>query len=289
MTLLLAWIASISSGLEPLILKASSKNLIKSPWLFNIFWIGAALPLIIPFAVARGGHMPASWGIFLLIGASHALFLTLYTSALYKIDASTMAPLFSLRTIFALILSMLVLHESFTAVKFLLICSILLASPLASYDEHLKFKAFRNRYTLLAVISMAALALAGYFTSQAYQHNGAATTILWQDVCTLLFLLPTAVFVKWKKETWSAKKFLPFAILALMGFIYTASTTVAYGHAYGLSSVIISLPLSMIFVWLVSMIPKYKGWLEDHPPSVYRIRFAGATIMVLSAILLSLA
>lgn len=285
MDILLAWLASISSGIEPVILKASSKNLIKSPWLFNVFWIGAALPLIIPFALLRGGGLPVSWGPFLLLGISHALFLTLYTSALYKIDASTMAPLFSLRTIFALLLSVWVLHEQFTVLKLVLIGIILLASPLASYDEHLRFKAFNNRYTFLAVFSMAALALAGYFTNQAYQQNGAATTILWQDACTLLFLLPTLAFVKWNNEKWSVRKFMPFAFLALMGFTYTATTTVAYGRAYGIATVIVSLPLSMIFVYFAAK--KWPDMLEKHPGKVYAMRFSGAAIMVGCAIALS--
>ena len=286
MDIMLAWLASISSGIEPLILKASSKSLIKSPWLFNVFWIGAALPLIIPFALLRGGGMPENWATFLLVGSCNALFLTLYTSALYRIDASTMAPLFSLRTVFALFLSVLVLHEHFTPVKFVLICIILLASPLASYDEHLKFKAFRNRYTFLAIFAMAALALAGFFTNRAYQQNGAATTILWQDACTLLFLLPTLVFVKWEKETWSPRKFVPFTLLALMGFIYTAATTVAYGRAYGIATVIVSLPLSMVFVYFAAK--KWPHMLEKHPGNVYAMRFSGAVIMVGCAIILSL-
>lgn len=286
MSLLLAWIASISSGLEPIILKASSRKLIRSPWLFNLLWIGAAYPLLVPFTILEGAHTPRDWVTFVWLGLFHAGFFLLYTSALYKIDASTMAPLFSLRTVFAVLLSIVVLGENFTPLKFSLMGIIILCSPLASYDEHLGLRAYRQKYVLLAILAMASLALAGFFVNRAYAQNGFATTALWQDTFTLIFLLPSLLFVKWRQESWGIGKFLPFVLMGILGFIYVATTSVAYGRAYGLSSVIVSLPLSMVFVWLIAQ--KYPDWLESHPPYVYRMRFSGALIMVACAILLSL-
>ncbi|MBP9852606.1 MAG: EamA protein [Patescibacteria group bacterium] len=285
MTILLAWIASISSGLEPLILKASSKTLIKSSWLFNVFWVGATYPLVVPLMLLWGAGMPHSWGVFVALGIFHALFFLLYSTALFKIDTSTMAPLFSFRTVFAVLLGVVVLHEQLSILSILLVCVIILASPLASFDEHLGLRAFKNKYIFVAIASMTALALTGYFVNKAYAENGFTTTVLWQDTFTLLFLAPSLFFVKWQDETWTKQKAVPFAALGVTGFIYVASSAIAYGKAYTISSVIVSLPLSMIFVWIASK--KFSSWLESHPPYVYKIRFIGAAIMVTCAILLS--
>ncbi|HSX15266.1 MAG TPA: EamA family transporter [Candidatus Saccharimonadales bacterium] len=285
MSLLLAWIVSITSGLEPIILKASSKNLIRSPWLFNFLWISSAYPLIVPFAIMHGAHWPVNWMTFVWLGLFHAGFFLLFTAAIYKIDTSTVTPLFALRTVFGVLLSVFVLGEHFTLLKFILIGVIVLASPLTSYDEHRGLKAFRQKYVLLAVLAMASLALAGYFTNRAYAQSGYASTVLWQDTFTFMFLAPSLFFVKWKQESWNARKFLPFVLLALVGFIYVAGTAAAFGQALGLSTVIVSLPISMILVWLIGL--KYPNWLEYHPHSVYMVRFSGAFVMVACAIALS--
>ncbi len=134
---------------------------------------------------------------------------------------------------------------------------------------------------------MLSLAFMGYFTNISVARNGYATTLLWQDLLTLLILLPTLKLVKkGDEEKFSIKKLYPFMLLGLTGFTYTVTATLAYAHNLALSSVIVSLPLSMVFAYLLSR--KYARFLEKHPPKVYAIRFLAASIMVSCAIGLSL-
>lgn len=285
MDIVFAWIASISTGLEPLIIKATSRRQIKDPWLFNVLWLAISAPFIVLFALIRGGGMPADWFTLLLASATAAGFYVLYTLSIYKLDVTTLAPLFSLRTVFAVILGVLFLGETVSALGTALIVLIILASPLASYDEHLRLKAFLNKYVLLAVFAMLVLALEGYFVNRSAAANGFATTILWQDILSLLMLLPTLALANLDKERVTRKKLLPFVALGVTGFIYRATTTVAYAHNLALSSVIVSLPFSMVFAYLVSR--RRPDMLENHPPRVYAMRFAGTAVMITAAIWLS--
>ncbi|MFZ1812337.1 MAG: EamA family transporter [Candidatus Saccharimonadales bacterium] len=286
MEIFYAWLASIASGLEPLGLKASTKSLIRNPWLFNILWLAGLLPFTIPFALYTGGGMPHDWVPLVGIAVCSAVFYALYTITLYKVDLSTIAPLFSLRTIFALLIGVYILHETISPLGWLLITVILIASPFAAYDEVFKFRAFRNRYLVLAVVVMTALAGIGYFVHLSYAVNGFATTLLWQDALALLLLLPALLYKSVRREKITPKKLLPFVLLGVIGLVYNTSTILAYGHNLAISSVIISLPLSMYFVWFASR--RYSRLLEPHPPRVNRIRFTAATVMVACAIWLSL-
>ena len=285
MDILFAWIASISSGLEPLIIKATSRQQVKDPWLFNVLWLAISVPFIIVFALLRGGGMPTDWITLLLASATAAGFYVLYTLSIYKLDITTLAPLFSLRTVFAVLLGVFFLGENVSLLGTALIVVIILASPFASYDEHLRLKAFMHKQILLAVLAMLVLALEGYFVNRSAAANGFATTILWQDILSFLILLPTLAFAKLNKERMTRSRLLPFLLLGATGFIYRATTTVAYAHNLALSSVIVSLPFSMVFAYLVSR--RRPDMLESHPPRVYAMRFAGASVMIVAAIWLS--
>lgn len=286
MDLLFAWMASVASGVEPIIIKASSKSLVTNPWLFNILWIAFGIPLVVVFALFNGAGIPHDWLLVIATALSATGFYVLYTFSIYRLDVSTMAPLFSLRTIFAVLLGVLFLHEHISVVGVLLVIVIILASPFSAFDEKLKLKAFLQKPILLTVLAMFSLALMGYFTNRSSQVNGYATTLLWQDAFVLLFLLPTLKLAKINRSTITAKKLRPFIALGISSFIYTAAATAAYSKNLSLSSVIVSLPLSMIFAVILSF--KYGNLIEKHNYKVYVVRFTAASVMVASAILLSL-
>lgn len=285
MDILYAWIASIASAMTPLITKASSKSLIKSPWLFNILWVTFSIPFIATLGFIKGGGMPNNWEPLLLLSACYAAYYVCITLSVFKLDVSTVAPLFSLRAAFAVILGILFLHESISLHGLALIAIIILATPLAAYNQKLRMKAFLHKYVFVAVAAMAFLALVGFFTNISVSQNGYGTTLLWQGSLSLLLLAPTLKLVDFKQETASRRKIYPFLLLGVTGFIYMISATTAYAHNLALSSVIVSLPLSMIFAYLLGKI--HPRFLEGHSGKVYAIRFSGAFVMVGCAIWLS--
>jgi drug/metabolite transporter (DMT)-like permease len=286
MDLLFAWFASIASGAEPIIIKASSRSLVTNPWLFNLLWIAFGIPLVAVFALLKGAGIPHDWWLIVATSVTATGFYVGYTVSLYQIDVSTMSPLFSLRTVFAVILGVLFLHEHLKLLAAALVLIIIVASPFSAYDERLKFRAFLQKPILITVLAMFSLALTGYFANRSSHVNGYATTLLWQDLVVLAFLLPTIWIAKIDKKTITKRTLVPFMALGLSSFVYTAASTAAYSHNLALSSVIVSLPLSMFFA--VALSRKYGDLLERHTTKVYAVRFTAAAIMVVAALLLSL-
>jgi drug/metabolite transporter (DMT)-like permease len=286
MDLLYAWIASISSAISPIVIKASSKSIIKNPWLFNILWVATGIPMVAIYAIVRGAGIPQDWSAILFLSAAYAVFYILYTFSLFRVDVSVIGPLFSLRTVFAVLLGVILLGEAFTPLQFALILIIVGASPFSAYSEKFKLRAFLEKPVLIAVAAMFVLALVGYFTNRSSHINGNATTLLWMDLFSLIFLLPTLKFAGLSKESVTRHKLVPFFFLGLTGFGYTVAANEAYSRNLALSSAIVSLPLSMILAVVLSK--RFGLPLEKHSNKVYVIRFSAAAIMVTSAITLSL-
>ena len=286
MDILFAWIAAIASGIAPLVIKASSKNLIKSPWLFNILWISFRMPLVIILAIFKDGGLPNNILPIIILALCYACYYMLFTYAQYKIDVTTMSPLFTFRSIFATILGVVFLAEKITLTSFILMLIIIAFSPFASYSEKLKLKAFLSKDVAVAILAMLLLALVGYFTKVSISINGYGTTLLWQDPLILIFLMPTILLTSKNDRQVPKDKLYPFIILGIAGFVYLAASSAAYAKNLTLSSIIISLPLSMVFAYLLSR--KFKNFLEEHSKKVYLIRFSAAAVMVTCAIWLSL-
>jgi uncharacterized membrane protein len=286
MDIWLAWLAAVTTGIEPLIVKISSKRLIKSPWLFNVLWMAFALPPIAVFAWWQHGGWPMQWMALTLSSLCAAVTFSLYTLALYKMDVTAMAPLYGIRMAFSVLLGTLLLGEHLSGFGIGLIVLIIAASPFATFNEQLRFRAFLQKHTLFALIAMLTIALDGYFLNRSVAQNGFATTVLWHDLLTLALLLPTLRFAHLERERFTREKITPFVALGLLAFVYAATSAYAYSRNLSINSIIVSLPFSMIFAWALSF--RFPALLEKHPPRVYAVRFTGAAIMVGGAIWLSL-
>lgn len=286
MDILYAWIASIASASSPLITKATSKTLIKSPWLFNILWAAFRVPFIGTIALLLGAGLPSHWGLILLLTSCYALYYIAVTTATYRLDVTVLAPMFSLVAMFGVLLGTIFLGEHIAPLGLVLIAIIILGTPFAAYNEKLRLKSFMHIDILIAVGAMALLALVGFFSHKSVAANGYATTILWQSVITAGLLLPTLRFADRSKEKITRKKLYPFIALGIAGCIYTLAVTQAYAHNLSLSSVIVSLPLSMILAFFLGKF--FPQLFEKQPAKVYIIRFSAASLMVASAIWLSL-
>ena len=286
MAILFAWIAALASTATPLIVKNSGGTLIRSPWLFNVLWSAAAVPLGVAFGLTKEGIMPENWTPLLLASAASALFFIFYTLSIFRINVSVMSPLFSLRVVFATVLGAALLDEHISLVGLALISTVVLLSPLASFDESLKLKAFFQPGVLLALVAMVSLAFVGVFANKSVEANGFGPTLIWQDGLTSLMLLPTLFATDFKKERFTKRVAGTFAVLGLLSGTYTVTSTEAFARNLAISSVIISIPLSMIAAVLLSKkLPKLK---ETHSQKVYTIRFVAATIMISCAVALSL-
>ena len=186
-----AWIASIVFGLEVLIGKLASKYAITNPWLFNFAWSIFYFSFTLPFALANGVGLPTQWGNVLFASFFSALFGVLYIWAMYKLDVSTISPLFNFRTAFAAILGVLLLGEVLTLVQLGLIATIFVSGMFVSLDERLKIKSFFQWPIAVALGSMLILALMSIYMNKALAENGYWEVTLWTLILTSVFTLPT--------------------------------------------------------------------------------------------------
>ena len=78
------------------------------------------------------------------------------------------------------------------------------------------------------------------------------------------------------------KQYMSVAVLAIIAGIGDLAAYKAFEKNVGLSSVIISLPLSMVIAVIVA---KWKpNLLENHPVKVYLVRFIATGIMIWGAL-----
>src|SRR3989344_1579835 len=158
-----AWLASLMYGLEAITGKLTSKHVIQNPYLFNFFWAFFILILTIPVALINGVTVPAHWGYIIIASFFYALSGVLYVLALYKLDVSVIAPLFSFRTAMAVILGALFLGEVLLTRQYVLIGIIFVFGIFVSIDEKSALRSFFTRGTAIALFAMLALVLMAIF------------------------------------------------------------------------------------------------------------------------------
>ena len=125
--ILFAWIASLSSGLLVVITKLTSKHAIANPWLFNFLRTLVVVLFIIPLALINNSSMPHNWLPIVAAAITSVLFYIFYILAIYKLDVSTIVPLFNFRTVFAVLLGVLLFQEKFTSYQYFLVLIIIIA------------------------------------------------------------------------------------------------------------------------------------------------------------------
>lgn len=280
-----AWIASIVFGLEVLIGKLASKYEIRNPWLFNFAWSVFYFSFMLPFALANGVGLPTHWGNVLIAGFVSALFGILYIWAMFRLDVSVISPLFNFRTAFSAILGVALLGEQLSGVQWLLIGAIFVAGMFVSIDERLKLRSFLQWPIAVTIGSMFILSLFGYYTNKALADNGYWEVTLWILLLTTVFTLPTVPLFSADIRKTPVRAYSGVAVMGLFGVFGTIAANLAYKENISISSAIISLPLSMVFAFLLSRVA--PSVLEKHTLRIYIIRFTAAAVMIGAALRLS--
>lgn len=283
--ILFAWISSIGYSLVVLIGKLTSKYTVSNPWFFNFLYNCSLLLLTIPFAIANHAGIPVHWEFIILTGFFYALSTMCFVFALYKLDVSTISPLFNFRIAFSVILATLLIHEILPFWKYILIGVIFLFGLFTTIDEKFSFKSFFKKPVAVALIGMIFTSLGGITTNRALAVDSYWTVSLWAPIATVFFLFFTfPKFVKDIKKI-SPKPILVMLCLGAFDTIGTLASNKAFAENVGITSVIISLPISMFLaVLFATFAPKL---LEKHTAKVYLIRFIAAGVMIVAALQLS--
>ena len=199
----------------------------------------------------------------------YAAFGILYILSLKWLDVTTYVPFFNFRTIFSILLGVLFLGEIIHSNQFIFIALIVGGGFVVSLDEKLKPSSFIRWPIILAISSMIFLSLNSLFINIAIAQNNYWQVSLWQYVISQIVLLITVpLFIKDLKKI-SSSQILAVIFSAFIFVFADLTANKAYSENIGLSSVIISLPISMVFAFMFSIFaPKL---LEKHTFKVYAI------------------
>lgn len=280
-----AWIASLAYGLEVIVIKLVNKHLSANLWVFNFLWNFLVLLLIVPFAVVNHAVIPSQWFNVIIAALLYAIAGITYVINLSKLDVSVFAPLFNFRTVFAVILAAIFLHERLSLEQLLLIAVIFLGGFFVSIDEEFSFKSFFNKKIFYALLMMVVIALEALYINKSIEELGFWTASLWIAIIAQGMLLVT-----WHKFGKDFKKIGPKEFGATLlgaatGVVGVLASNKAFASNIGVSAAIISLPISMIIAFLFSVFAPQL--LEKHTLKVYFVRFAAATVMILAALKLN--
>ncbi len=280
-----AWIASILFALIAVIAKLTSKYSIANPWLFNFTWTLFSFLFTVPAAIIYGAGLPQSWPNILIASLLSGLVYIFYILVLYRLDISVLAPLFSLRTAASVILGFLLLGETLNTAQYLFVFLIITGGLFVSYDEKMKLRSFLQPAIGIALTLMLTLALMGIYMNKALNENSFWTVALWVNFLSLIPLLPTIPLFSKELGKVKPKQVGIVLMISFVSIIGTLASNVAYAVNVSITSAILSLPLSMVMAFMLSLIaPKL---LEKHELKVYLIRFSAAAIMIYSALKLS--
>jgi drug/metabolite transporter (DMT)-like permease len=280
-----AWVASILFAIEALQVKIISNHQVKNPWLLNGFWTFCVFIINTAVCLWAGAGVPSAWGNIFLAGLFFAIATSLFIFANYRLDVSTLSPLYNFRTIFVVILGALFLGEILTVTQLVLIGIMVLGGILVSFDERFSLKSFFSRGVLFALADMVALALMALFLKKAFVESGFWTVNLWYYFIATALLCLTLPFFYKDVKTLNKTQMGSMLLAAVAGAAGNFAANKAYVTNIGISGAILSIPLSAIAVMLIA--PFYPKLLEHHTAKVYIIRIAAAAVLVYAGIRLS--
>lgn len=265
--------------------KFTSNKTVTNPWLFNFVWSFFIIILILPFALINHVGIPVFTPDLVLVGVFYAAANILYIVLLQLMEVTAMGPLFNFRTVFSVILGIILLGESVTPLQILLIWIIFIAGIIVNIDEKLKLKAFFRPVILLFMIFMLVLSFWGIYTNKAIAQSGFWATTLWSIILAqIIFLFSLPLFVKDLVKT-RIKKYSGLLLMSIASAGGVLAANQAFSVNVSITSTIVSLPFSMIFTIIISTIkPKL---LEHHTARIYTARVIAAAVMLIAALRLS--
>ena len=280
-----AWIASFFYALTIIVGKLTSKYAVPNPWMYEFFWELFTLLFMLPVALFSGVGMPTEWGSVIWAGFTSAAAGVLYVQSLYRLDVSVLGPLYNFRTPMTVLLAVLFVGELLSVEQLVLIGIVTVAGIFVSFDEHMKLRSFFRPRIGFALLTVLASAIMGLAINRALQVNGFWEATLWIAVFVMIFLLPTIPLFVRKFHRVKPAQYTGIVASSLVFVIGLLAFNKAVAQNISITTTIVSLPLSLIITFILSMlVPKL---LEKHTPAVYIIRLAAALVMVGAALRLS--
>lgn len=281
-----AWIASLTYGFYSLTAKLIGHYRLPNVYQFSFFSLLFNAVVISSIALYNGAAIPQAWDFIIVAGITMALGSVLYLTALKNLDLSVIGPLFNIRTVITIILGMVFLGETFSPSQGWIAMIIIATGFFATMDEKFSLKSFFSPSVAIGLLFMLVLSVQTIFINRAVDQSEYWSAVMWMSLIAAATSL-IVLFPKFKEslKTTPLKSYLPVALLAILGGVGDLAAYKAFSENVGISSIIISLPLSMIMAFALSF---WKpNLLEKHPLKVYLVRFTAAAIMIWGSLQLS--
>lgn len=285
--IIFAWIASITYGLYTLTAKLVGKYTLKNTHQFSFFIILFSGIVSGTISLLNGASLPSNWTYIILAGLFLSVGNLMYISTLKHLDVSVISPLFNLRVVISLFLGYLFLGEKLAPGSFVLVVVILFAGLFATMDEKFSLKSFFTKYIALGLLFMFVLSIQNIFINRAVSDNNYWTASLWVGMMSILFSF-LFLFKGIYRDVLNSKfsDYFGVAVLSIFGGIGDLLSYKAFSANVGISTIIISLPVSMVLTFFLSFIK--PDLLEKHTLKVYVVRFTAAAIMIWGSLRLSM-
>ena len=281
-----AWLASIAYGLYTIAAKLIGKYKLKNIWQFSFFSLLFSGLVIILISLLNGATIPVNWRFILLAGLFVTLSFTAYIAALKNLDVSALAPLYNIRVIITVLLGFLFLKEVLPVRSLWLISLVVFAGFFATMDEKFSLRSFFQKNVSMGLLYMSVLSVQSVFVNRAIAETDYWTATMWIGLLAMVFSF-LLFYPRFKKDLAKSKPsdYLGVLVLAILGGLGDLAAYKAFSSNVGISSVIISLPISMVLAFLFSIFK--PSLLEKHTLNVYFVRFSAAAVMIWSALQLS--
>ena len=281
-----AWVASFTYGLYAVVAKLIGKYQLKNTWQFSFFSTFFAGLITSMISLVYGATLPKNWMFVILAALFLALGGFLYLYSLKLLDVSVMAPLFNIRVVITVLFGYLFLGETLTPAGFWLILMVVVAGFFATMDEEFSIKSFFSKNVGFGMLFMLVLSIQSTLINRAVDQNDYWTAMLWIGLLAIPFGF-LMLYPKFKNDLKKSKPkdYLGVGVLSVVGGLGDLAAFKAFSGNVGVSSVIISLPLSMVLAFLLSVFK--PELLEKHPLKVYLVRFLAAFVMIWGALQLS--
>ncbi len=281
--LFFAWTASISYGLYVISAKLIGKYQIHNTYLFSFLLTLFSGIMMAIISYTYGGRIPQSWLFISLAAIALSIGNVAGLAAVRVLDVSVISPLFNIRVVMTVVLSYLFLGERYQLDAVLLMVAIIISGFFATMDEKFSLKSFFSRNILIGLLFMLLLSIQSIFINRAIEQTSYWTAMLWMSIISII-VSTILLYPKCKADIAdiNPKQYMSVAVLAIIAGIGDLAAYKAFEKNVGLSSVIISLPLSMVIAVIVA---KWKpNLLENHPVKVYLVRFIATGIMIWGAL-----
>ncbi|OQX50827.1 hypothetical protein B5M47_02920 [candidate division CPR3 bacterium 4484_211] len=253
-------------------------------WYFLIYFcLGLFLPLFNPIKVIPADIKQLSFILPYTIPIFIGIFC--FSHALYKLDVTTMGPLFNLGNVFTPLLAFFVLGEKIPFQNIPWLILIVIAGFFAVYDERLKFKSFLNKYVYVFLLWVFCLSITRIAANRGTNALGFWNFTFYEffyGSIGLLFFLPF-IYKKIKVEIKPILFMIPAVVLEFFGLLLILK---AFSYQVVVPAIVNSMPLGSVVAFALSR--SNKRLLEYHPLKTYAIRFLGIFLMTVGLIRLAI-